>query len=376
MINEKLLREELAIMQKEKGKICVSIIVPTHRQSPDRRVDKLEVERAIDNAKKFLEFRYAASKIKPLIQSLDELYKGIDFTHNMDGLGLYVSANTSLVVQFPFMVEEKVMVGDNFELRDLQYKVNYGKPYFILQLTENFVRLFRGEWDELEEMSDGNFPKEYKEEYTYSRPVPSTTYAGDSHVKTVEKDKSLLLEIRFKNFFREIDELLNKYLIENIPIVLLGVKKELAWFENITTHKKQVIKKIPGNYNLSNKKQLADIVWPAVRLHMNNERELLLKEFIEKIGEHHAISGVQEIWKAAYEGKAFKLLVEKDFRKPGFVTKDTYRLYLRPPKKVHNIIADAVDDIIEMVLEKNGQVYFTDNGMLKDYQRIALITRY
>jgi hypothetical protein len=93
MKSKKIFSEELLTMQKEKGKICVSIIVPTHRLSPDRRVDKLEVERAIDKAKQFLEFKYAESEIKPLLQALDELYKDINFTHNSDGLGLYVSPN-------------------------------------------------------------------------------------------------------------------------------------------------------------------------------------------------------------------------------------------------------------------------------------------
>ena len=110
--------------------------------------------------------------------------------------------------------------------------------------------------------------------------------------------------------------------------------------------------------------------------HQDNERVQLIKEFTEKIGEHLGISGIQEVWEATKEGKAFKLLVEKDFRSPGFAEKEAYHLYLRPPQKPHRVLADAVDDIIEMVLEKNGHVFFTDNGMLKDYQRIALITRY
>ena len=81
MKSEKLLGEELLTMQKEKGKICVSIIVPTHRLSPERRVDKLEVERALDNARQFLQFKYAEPNIKPLLQALDELYQDIDFPH-------------------------------------------------------------------------------------------------------------------------------------------------------------------------------------------------------------------------------------------------------------------------------------------------------
>ena len=156
----------------------------------------------------------------------------------------------------------------------------------------------------------------------------------------------------------------------------MGIEKELAWFENISVHKKYIIDKIAGSYNHSNQRQLADMAWSVMRSHLNNERVQLIKEFTEKIGEDLGISGIQEVWEATKERKAFKLLVEKDFRSSGFVDKDACRLYLRPPQTPHKVLADAVDDIIEMVLEKNVHVFFTDNGMLKDYQRVALITRY
>jgi hypothetical protein len=55
---------------------------------------------------------------------------------------------------------------------------------------------------------------------------------------------------------------------------------------------------------------------------------------------------------------------------------DDNQLYLDAPAVLHHIVTDAVDDLIEMVLEKNGRVTFVDNDMLKDYNRIALITRY
>jgi inosine-uridine nucleoside N-ribohydrolase len=37
---------------------------------------------------------------------------------------------------------------------------------------------------------------------------------------------------------------------------------------------------------------------------------------------------------------------------------------------------DAVDEIIEMVMSKQGQVVFVDNGSLDAHQRIALVLRY
>ena len=375
MKSETNLSKELKMMLKEGGNICVSIIVPTHRLSPERRVDKLGVEAAVNKAKELLQIRYTVTNIKPLLASIDELYHAIDFTHNSDGVGLYISPNTKWMVQYPFPVEEKVMIGDNFEIRDLLYKEDYSRTYFVLQLSQKTVKLFECVRDIITEIKDKKFPCHYEEEYMYSTPSRSSSSAN-AQVKSVEKDKSLLEEIRNKDFFRHIDEMLAGYLHENTPLVLLGVEKEIAWFKKISLHNDQIVKTISGNYSYQRVSDIAGIVWPQMQAHLQQEHELLLKEFEEKVGEHHAVSGIQDVWQATKEGKAFKLLVEKDFRKPGFVEMDAGHLFLRPPQKVHRIVADAVDDIIEMVLEKNGQVFFTENGKLKDYGNIALITRY
>ena len=110
--------------------------------------------------------------------------------------------------------------------------------------------------------------------------------------------------------------------------------------------------------------------------HLQHQRDLLIKELEGKMGGHLVVSGIQNVWQATKDGKAFKLLVEKDFRKSGFITDDGYQFHERPTGKPYKIVTDAVDDIMEMVLEMGGQVYFTDNNLLKDYQQIALITRY
>ena len=82
-----LIGEELVtLMQKDKGKICISIIVPSHKLIPERRVDRLQVERAVERAKEELQHTYREEEIKPLQQSLDEIYEQIDFNHNTLGI--------------------------------------------------------------------------------------------------------------------------------------------------------------------------------------------------------------------------------------------------------------------------------------------------
>jgi hypothetical protein len=376
MFSEKLSGEDLLALQNEKGNICASVVVPVHRLSHERRVDKLGVKRAVEKAGQLLRYKYPEKQTAPLLKALDELYKTIDFKQNPDGIGLYVSATLKLAVQFPFPVEEKIMAGNNFEIRDLLYKINYAAPYYMLILTEKGARFFEGREYNLTEIKDNHFPVEYEDDYAYSKPSRSSSYAGHSHVKIYEKDKSEMEAIRFRNFFKKVDKLLDKYLVRDMPLVLLGVEKELALFTGVSSHTKKIAAKIAGSYNYENEKELTDRVWPAIRSYLENGWAKLVKEFQEKIGEGLGISGIQDIWNAVQEGKAFKLLVEKDYRSPGFLTENEYQLYLRPPKKPHKILADAVDDLIEAVLEKKGHVFFVDNGMLKDYQRMALITRY
>ena len=368
--------EDLLMLQKAKGNICISVIVPTHRTSPDRRVDKPEVEEAIDKAKQLLQIKYPEKDIKPLLQSLDDQLEAIDFVHNTEGIGLYISPGVKVIVHFPFPVEEKIMVDNNFEIRDLLYKLNYDQPYYVLMLTEKEAKLFEGSWNNLSEIKGDHWPWKYEDEYVYSKPARSSSFAGHAHVKIFEKDKTELEHIRFTNFFREIDKKLNDYLMNNTPLIILAPERENSLFEKISMHRKNIIHKIHGSYGYENLKSISDIVWPGMYEHLQTERKQLINEFKEMIGEHRGISGIQSVWEAAKEGKALKLLVEKDYRCPGFVTENDYNLYLRPPNATHKTLPDAVDELIETVLQKNGKVYFTDNDWLKDYGRIALITRY
>ena len=68
--------------------------------------------------------------------------------------------------------------------------------------------------------------------------------------------------------------------------------------------------------------------------------------------------------------------MEEDFHYPARL--DATGRLLIPAEDVTapDVIDDAVDEIIETVLNKQGQVVFMENGQLKDYQRIALILRY
>ncbi|ULQ57604.1 hypothetical protein KJS94_05245 [Flavihumibacter rivuli] len=377
MTKESLLGENLVQLKQGQGNICVSIIIPTHRFIPERQGDRSVMEKAIAAAKLQLHQRYDKTATAAIERSIEALAEGIDYNHNMDGIGLFVSGKVQLLEKFHFPIEEKVLVSDRFEIRDLLYQLNYSKPYFLLMLTENDARLFQGQLDQLAEVKDNNFPREYTDSYLYEHPSRSSSYSGYAGTKGFEKDKSFIEAERHEKFFQSIDHILDNYLVQGTALVVTAVTKELAWYEKVTRHQSNIIGTIEGNYTYQDQHILAGKAWDIYRNYRNRQKQDLVKDFEEKIGEGHGLEQLENVWEAAWQGRGLKLLVEKDFRKPGFIDPvNASRLHLKSPLFPHEVIPDAVDKVIETVLEKNGEVYFVEQDSLKDHGHIALITRY
>lgn len=368
--------EVLATMEQEKGKLCVSVIVPTHSIQPAKRTDQLEIEKAIQTAKEQLTDQYSIDQVTPLLQAMDELYRQIDYTHPKEGIGLYVSDAVQKLVYFDFPVQEKIIISPSFEIRDWVYQTYYDTPYFILLLSENEIKLFRAQLDSITEVMDGHFPKMYTEAYEYNPPTRGSSYTGHAFTKDFEKDKSELEAVHIQKFFRSADGSLPNYLNDQSLLVIAGAYKDLAYYDEITRHEKNIACHIPGNYFFTALDELSRMTWMAVQLFLDKKKDQLLNEFREKIGARLGIEGITAVWKAVNEGRGHTLLVEKDYAIPGFIKEDGYLLYLQPPGEPCHTLPDAVEALIELVIEKKGRVVMVDNDKLRAYDRIALIARY
>jgi hypothetical protein len=355
---------------------CISIIVPTHRTSPERTVDPLEIKKAVENAKKLLGAKYGGNGVdtSKVLGLLDELTMNIDYLHNSEGIGLFVSPSISQIVKFPFPVKERIIIGDSFEIRDVLYLENSMRSFYVLSITEKDLRLFRGNGEVLQEIHDKNFPVHIVEEYEYARPNIANSYGFG--LKNTEKDKSIVEEERLIAEMKKADKKLGEYLKEDKPLLINGVTKELGYFMKISTHKKNIKGKVLGNYSYADSSELGKLAYEEIKSFLDAEENKTLERLSEAVGRKLAASGIEEVWKAANEGKGLLLLVEKDCVAPGFLSSDHSTLHTHPPKTEHEIVTDAVDDVMETVLEKNGQVLIVENGKLFEHNGIALILRY
>lgn len=372
-----MLSNELSAMQAQATAPCISLVIPlTDASGHSRQTAALQVKKTIRKAAKELENTYpaqAALLLPALEAQLPQFEK--HYHPEINGIGIYISSGYNHQYLFPFPVEEKIHIAVSFSIRELLYLEHYATGYVLLHINEQTVQCYKGILNELEEITSHDFPLRFLDDYEYSKPAQLTSHGGYEGTKSFEKDKSALQAIRTSNFYREADHKLNS-LLNGQSLIIAGPEKDIALFREITSHTPRIIGEIPGNYSHLPLKKLEEKSWDTIRAWTHKQEATTLSQLIEKTWPRNIIDGVKKVWQAVQAGRGLKLLVEKDYACPGFIGDKAGKFYLKAPKIGYHAIADAVDDIMQAVLRKNGEVIFADNGALSEHQHIALITRY
>lgn len=360
----------------EKGQPCLSIILPTRRLSPERELNQEIIHQGISKAKALLNNNtsWPADTLTPISLRLGEITDEINYNHLTEGTGIFISPNISEVINFSFPVSEKIILKNHFETRDISYLNQVSEEYLVLSLSKKEIHLFKSSTHGLLEIINEDFPTEFHEEYEYARPVRGLSYGNMS--KGFEPDKSITKEMRNIIFLKSVDEKLDHYLANKMMFVISGVKEVVSNFMNITRHSNLIAGKIIGNYSRIHP-EMDKLARQAYVEFTVSKKQALLHRMQENIGKHTTAIGLPEVWKSAYEGKGLTLAVEKDFICRGYIMPEHQEeLHLSPPKGNYEVIQDAVDEVIEKVLEKNGEVVFMDEKDLTNMDHIAMMLRY
>lgn len=363
-------------MLAERDGPCISIILPTTRYGRGRMQNSESIEKALLKVHNLLNHSaWQKNDITLVQEKLNALLSRIDYMRLQEGLAIFISPNISKIHLLPFTVTEKILLGKTFEIRDLIYFDQLLQPYYLLAISKQRVRLFRGSGRDLQEILNNDFPKIYIEEYEYEH--PSIASSSSPALKSFEKDKSLLAAKRMKTFFKQADDALKKYISDGSHLLVAGIEKEITDFEHISLHSERIAGKIGGNYDIDAVHPLAEAAWKKMTEYVRGSNSELLVPLQENIGNKLAVDGITSVWQAAMEGKGRVLLLEKDYQKRAYTkTGEDAHLHLTPPIEKHQVIPDAADEIIQIVKRKGGDVIILENGELEKFQHIALLLRY
>lgn len=359
-------RHEILMLQSITEYPALSITLPTHRTSPDNKQDPIRVKNLVKEATERLQSEFNKRELSSLLTRLDALTNDIDYTYALDGLAMFVNANAAYKFYLPFSIPERVVVDETFYTRNLVFAMNRTPRYWVLALSDNATRLYEGTHADLAQVETDGFP------LSHEGPGAQQTLPGGVGV-----NRSAIRDEFDRQFFRRVDETLKPFLQDDpLPLIVVGVDRNLAFFNEVTNHADAILATLQGAHDKTSPHELSKLVWPLVQEKLAEQRAQVFEELDKAVSEQKFVSGAGEAWRLAREGRGKLLVVEQDYHFPARV--DETGMFLTPTEDTTDadVVDDAVDEIIETVLSKGGRVRFVENGTLDAHQRIALILRY
>jgi hypothetical protein len=358
-----LSRTELKSLQAHRDYPSVSILAPTHRTAPSNRQDPIKVKNLVGKAIDRLHGEFKKREVAAVVENLRELVRKVDWQYTLNGLALFASKERSAAVSLPFRVRPRAVIDEAFATRDLVYAYNRAPPYRVLVLSHQ-CRLYDAWTGVLEEHRARPFPMVHRGAGGASK-LPG----GQGINRSAVRDDAI------RTFFRSVDEAVEAVQKPNpLPLVVVGVERNLAFYREVTRQGAAVLGMLAGNHDKTSPSALGKLVWPVFEAGATVRRTEALVQLDEAVGAQRHHSGIDQVWRAAVGGRCRLLLVEKDFKYPADVSPEGDRL-LPYTGQGPQSLDDAVDEVIERVLGSDGEVFFYPAGDLDVHQRIAAVLR-
>ena len=360
-----LTRADLLKLQAHKNYPSVSILASTNRTAPSNKQDRIRVKNLVTDAVTRLHKEFKKREVADVVKQLESLVKSVDWNHTQEGLALFASRDQGHKIDLPFRVKSRFLIDETFATRDLVFFYNRAPRYRVLVLSEKPTKLFDAHTKVLSEVREGRFPMEHL------GPGGAGKLPGGKGINiSGHRDQA------HRAFFRSVDQELGKLQkADPLPMVVVGVDRYLAFFQEETKHAAEIVGMITGNHDKTSPSALGKLAWPVFKSGHTLCRTKALARLDEAVSASRHASGLSQVWRAVKEGKVQTLLVEEGYSKAANRSEGGDQL-LPYTGKGPKALDDAVDDAIESTMLQGGEVFFYEPGTLDVHEHIAAVLRF
>lgn len=345
---------------------AVSVILPFEPKMGLKTELQYNLKHAVKKVQDALQADYPPELSGLVLQKLQQLIDQIDYSTYKKSIAIFVSPVFQKLLYLDVLVEERIIVDESFEIRDLIYSKKQLHKYLLLLLSSKEIRMFIGNGNEMVRIISDK--AENVEAYENDIAERVTNFSDVSDRKEVMMEKFL------RHADQSLDMVLNAY---PLPLFVLGTDRILGRFKQITKHQKAIVDVIHGNYEEATAAELLKLLAPVVSDWKKIKQKDLLNRIEEAANKKKLAAGIKDVWHEAIHKKGQLLIVEKNYMYPAQHSDMTDRI--EGTEDLYNrfsYIKDAVDDVMEKILEYGGDVEFVDEDVLRNYGHIVLINYY
>jgi hypothetical protein len=359
---------------------CLSLYLPTRRGGGAD--DRQRYAGLVRRARELLAGSYPKAKADSLCDPLDKLAKDEELWRSaLDGLCVFRSDDVAVYYRLPVAFEELAVAADSFHIRPLLRYLQSNERYFLLNLAQGRVSLFKGSAMGLgpidlatlpRTMADalGFAPGERSVQFHAGGPRGSApVYHGSGREDSV-RDEELL------QFLRSVDRALWDVLRdETAPLVLATTPRMAAAFEKVARYPHLLHEHVAGSYANAKLEELHARSWPLVQAHAAQREVETARRYGNLISAGRALDDASTIARFAVQGRVRDLLLERGAALWGRMDRTTGAVDIhRTQRDAHD--DDLLDDIAEAVLLRGGDVVTLPRERMPSRSPVAAILRW
>jgi ribosomal protein L7Ae-like RNA K-turn-binding protein len=345
----------------------VSIIMPIDAKITAEKELKQSLKGVADKISREFREHYTEDKYHPVLARITTAIDELKPESGAKSVAIFASPGQTKTYFLDAPAEEKIVIDESFEIRNLLYSKATALKYLVLLISGEHAKAYMAEDNHFTKikLKASDYPDVINTENTKERVL---NFTDTSSVKETNHDKFL------RKVDTELTELLHK---ENISVFLLGSDKTLGHFKNITANQDSIVAYIHGNYFESSIPELKQMLGPSLDAWRKKEMTAAIAKLEEAANQHRLAKGINEVWKAVQNRLGQLLVVERNFSHPQKGRSMAQKLQ-KTSTPGSNIFytRDAVDEIIEQVVKYGGKVIFTDDNALASFGHIALVQYY
>jgi hypothetical protein len=350
--------EQVVLLQAVADYPAVSVLVSTTPAPVMTPADAARLRGRVAEAVERVRRERLGERADHAVRALQALAGRASQAPTSCALALFASAEVAMAVPLPLTVRDRVVVDPTFATRDLVRALHRTPRHVVLVLNSGEARLFTGAADVLRPVTRGSFPMQNERP---RRPAAARTTAKDADAAA---------------FYREVDAALGTHLrLHPAPLVLVGPDRVLAQFRAVSRNLSRLAGVLDGNVASLPLPELVDRCRPVLERYLLSRQAEALALLEQRVGASRAVAGMPSAWLAARRERPEMLAVEEGLFFPARVSEDGDLLEPATDVEHPDVIDDAVDELIELVLDRGGWVALVEDGALGEHGGVALTLR-
>lgn len=353
---------------------CVSIYLPTPRNLPMGNEAVLQYRELVEKAEAELSGMYDVERVRAMKDRLVEAGREDNFIEgsNREGLAFFVSEDISRVIEIRRPIEVFVGVADSFHVKPLIRALQASQRYHVLCVGLRTVRLFEGDEGEIHGVKlKENIPRGADDDLINQSAgtSPNLAQLGQPSAPTgsapIERYFRMLDQAIWESYSRDM----------RLPLIICADVQHLSTFMSITKND-YVLKDhgIAHNAEAATREFLREEAWKILGPQFKQQIDLLKDAYHAAKARRLGSDELTQVAEAAANGRVGTLLVDSDVKIPGILHRYTGLLEEAPMENAR--ADDLLDDLAEMVLRMDGQVYVVPHAEMPTEAGLAAVYRY